>query len=90
MYKFCELKDNEFQKFVDNYENRNFMQTIYMNEYYKLQNKETYLVGIKEGKNIVAAALVCLVSKFKNYKRFAIYKGYLMDYNNKKLYYKLI
>lgn len=85
MYKFCELKDNEFQKFVDNYENRNFMQTIYMNEYYKLQNKETYLVGIKEGKNIVAAALVCLVSKFKNYKRFAIYKGYLMDYNNKKL-----
>ena len=85
MYKFCELNEKEFQEFVDINDNKHFMQTSYMNEYYKLKEKETHLICVKENDNIVAAALIYLESKYKGYKKYAIYKGYVMDYNNTKL-----
>ena len=85
MYNFCELNDNEFQEFVGENENKHFMQTSYMNKYYKLKGKETYLVGVKKDNKVVAAALIYLESTFKKYKKYAIYKGFVMDYNDVEL-----
>ena len=85
MFSFCELKEKEFQEFVDKCENKHFMQTKYMNNYYKLKGRETHLIGVKEKNKIVAAALIYLESTFKKYKRYDIYKGFVMDYKNKEL-----
>lgn len=85
MFEFCELKEKQFQEFVDTCDNKHFMQTKYMNDYYKLKNRESFFVGVKVENKIVAAALVYLESRFKGYKRYDIYKGFVMDYSNKKL-----
>ena len=85
MYKFCELNENELQAFVDKNKNKHFMQTIYMNEYYKLKGEETHLVGVKEGNKVIASALIYLESRYKTYKKYAIYKGFVMDYDNLEL-----
>ena len=85
MLNFCELNETEFQEFVDKCQNKHFMQTKYMNNYYKLKGRETFFIGVKQDNNIIAAALVYLESQFKKYKRYDIYKGFVMDYNNTEL-----
>ena len=59
-YKFIELTDKQFFDFVETQEQKHFMQTTYMKEYYKLKGKETYIVGVESNKKIVAAGLVYL------------------------------
>ena len=84
-YKFIQLTDKQFFDYVETQEQKHFMQTTYMNEYYKLKGKETYIVGVESSKKIVAAGLVYLESVYRKYKKFAVYKGFLMDYENKEL-----
>ena len=84
-YKFIELTNEQFLDFVNTQEQKHFMQTSYMNEYYKLKGKETYIVGVECNKKIVGAGLVYLESMYRKYKKFAIYKGFIMDYENKEL-----
>ena len=84
-YNFMELNDKEFFDFVETHEQKHFMQSINMKEYYKLKGKETYVIGVKSNGIIVAAGLVYLESMYKKYKKFAVYKGFLMDYDNKDL-----
>ena len=84
-YKFSELTEEEFMSFVDTHEQRNFMQTSYMKNYYELKGKDVYLVGAYQNKKIVAAGLIYHESNFKKYKKYAIYKGFIMDYSNEEL-----
>ena len=84
-YKFLELTDKQFFDFVESHDQKHFMQSISMKEYYKLKGKETYIIGVEFNGKIVAAGLVYLESTYKKYKKFAIYKGFLMDYNDKDL-----
>ena len=84
-YKFRELTDKEFMDYVESSTQKNFMQTTYMKEYYNLKGKENYLVGVYENKKVIAAALIYLESNFKKYKKYAIYKGFIMDYANQEL-----
>ena len=84
-YKFLELTDEQFFDYVEDHEQKHFMQSVNMKEYYKLKGKETYIIGVESNKKIVAAGLVYLESMYKKYKKFAVYKGFLMDYENKEL-----
>ena len=84
-YKFLELIDEQFLEFVQNHEQKHFMQSVNMNEYYKLKGKETYIIGVESNNKIVAAGLVYLESMYKKYKKFAVYKGFLMDYEDQNL-----
>lgn len=84
-YKFIELTDEQFSDFIETHEQKHFMQTTYMKEYYKLKGKETYIVGVEYNKKVVAAGLVYLESMYRKYKKFAIYKGFIMDYDNTEL-----
>ena len=84
-YNFFELSEEEFQGFIEEHEQKHFMQTKYMNEYYKLKGKDTYILGVKRSNKIVAAGLIYLESTYKKYKKFAIYRGFVMDYNNEEL-----
>lgn len=84
-YKFIELTDKQFSNFVETQEQKHFMQTTYMKEYYKLKGKETYVIGVEHNKKIIAAGLIYLESMYRKYKKFAIYKGFIMDYDNLEL-----
>lgn len=84
-YKFVEIKEEELDKFVSNSNQSHFMQTSYMKKYYDLKNKENYILGVKENDKLVASFIIVLESTFKKYKKFAIYKGFVLDYNNKEL-----
>lgn len=84
-YKFVEIKEEELDKFVSNSNQSHFMQTSYMKKYYDLKNKENYILGVKENNKLVASFIIVLESTFKKYKKFAIYKGFVLDYNNKEL-----
>ena len=84
-YKFIELTDEQFFDFVETQDQKHFMQTTYMKEYYKLKGKETYIIGVESDKKVIAAGLIYLESMYRQYKKFAIYKGFIMDYKNKEL-----
>lgn len=85
MYKFTTLTEKEFDKFTKDHEQSHFLQSIYMNNYYKLNDKKTYILGVKEADKVVASALVLEHSSFKKYKKFCIYKGPTLDYDDIKL-----
>lgn len=83
--KFVILTEEEFKKFTDNAVGQSFFQTLNMYHRYQNNGWEAYLLGVKEKDNVIGAALtVSSYSKF-NYKIFNIYKGYLIDYSNRKL-----
>ena len=83
--KFVILTEEEFKKFTDNDIRQSFFQTLNMYHRYQNNGWEAYLLGVKEKDNVIGAALtVSSYSKF-NYKIFNIYKGYLIDYSNRKL-----
>jgi len=84
-YNFIELNEDEFQSFIENHEQRHFMQTKYMNDYYKLKGKDTYILGVKSSEKVIAAGLIYLESTYKGYKKFDIYKGFVMDYEDEEL-----
>ena len=49
-YNFIELTEEEFFDFVETHEQKHFMQSVNMKEYYKLKGKETYVIGVELNK----------------------------------------
>ena len=84
--KFCELTDKEFMTFVNKRPEKNFFQTTMMRDRIKNEGKETYLVGLKDDKKIVAAAFIAETgSKFLGKKAYEAYKGFILDYHDKDI-----
>lgn len=84
--KFCELSDKEFEDYALNHQQSNFFQSLYMKELLKQENREVYLLGMKdENNNIVAATLLASSGSFMGKKTYEALKGFLIDYNNKEL-----
>ena len=84
--KFCELTDKEFMTFVNKRPEKNFFQTTMMRDRIKNEGKETYLVGLKDDKKIVAAAFIAETgSKFLGKKAYEAYKGFMLDYHDKDI-----
>ena len=84
-YTFLEISQKEFQNFVNKSDQNQFMQSSYMKKYYDLKGHENYTIGVKKEGKLVAAALIYLESTFLGYKKFAIYKGFILDYTDKEL-----
>lgn len=84
-YTFLEISQKEFQNFVNKSDQNQFMQSSYMKKYYDLKGHENYTIGVKKEGKLVAAALIYLESTFLGYKKFAIYKGFVLDYTDKEL-----
>ena len=85
--KFEELTDKEFMNFVKTRPEDNFFQTIMMRNRIKNEGKDTYLVGVKDKDNkIIAAAFIADTGhSFMGKRTFESYKGYILDYQDKKL-----
>ena len=83
--EFVVLKEDEFKKFAYKHEQASFFQTI---NWGKLKSENGWgmkLVGIKEGKKILAATMI--LSKMTPIKKKMLYapRGFLIDYNNFEL-----
>ena len=84
--KFCELSDQEFEKFALNHEQSNFFQSLYMKELLIKENREVYLLGLKDDKdNVIAATLLASSNSFMGKKTYEALKGFLIDYSNEEL-----
>ncbi len=85
-YKLVELNDEEFNEYAINHPLNNFFQSIYMKELLLKENKEVYLLGLKDdSNNIICATLITNSSSFMGYKTYEALKGFLIDYTNEEL-----
>lgn len=83
--EFVTLTEKEFMKFSKNSDITSFFQTTYWGEIKKDNGWRSHLVGLKDGKKIVAATLL-LSKKIKFFKTmFYAPRGFLLDYNNLEL-----
>ena len=80
--ELVKLTEKEFAKFALNHPQANFYQTVEWGKLKKTNNWDMHLLGLKDGKKIVAGAL--LLSKMTPIKRKMFYspRGFLIDYNN--------
>lgn len=83
---FTELNIEEFTLFLDKHPLRTFFQRPEMDAISKMENKESYYVGVKDNNNniIAASRLVSKIKRF-NQKWFYASRGLLIDYHNKEL-----
>lgn len=85
-YKLVELSDEEFNEYAIKHEHNNFFQSIYMKKLLEKENKEVYLLGLKDdSNNIICATLITNSSSFMGYKTYEALKGFLIDYTNEEL-----
>ena len=83
--EFVELTEKEFETFAKKHEQVSYMQTLDLKRFKENNNIKCYLVGVKENKKVVAATLMYSIGSFMKKKRFYSSRGFLIDYNNKKL-----
>lgn len=83
--EFSILNEKEFTKAALDLPCSNFHQTV---RWGKLKEKNgwiSHLVGVKEKKKIVAAALLLEKKVLKKFSIFYVPRGYLIDFNNEEL-----
>ena len=83
--KFEILNEKEFMKFAENHEQASFHQTTCWGELKSMTGWESYFVGVKENDKIIAASLILAKQTPVKKKMFYAPRGFLIDYNDKKL-----
>lgn len=84
--KLMEISDKEFEKFAKKHEQVTFHQTKEWGNLKKTNGWKSYLIGLKDKDKVVAAALL-LAKKIPVFNKYMFYspRGFLIDYNDKKL-----
>ena len=84
--KLVELSSKEFKKFADKHEQITFHQTIEWANLKEINGWKHYFVGLEVNKKIKAGALL-LAKELPFIKKVMFYspRGFLIDYNDKKL-----
>lgn len=83
--KFTELTEQEYQTYWENHPLKTFLSSKEIGDLRKKSNWQVYYVGVKENKNIVAATMLLSHKRHFNVYEFYSPRGFLMDFNNKKL-----
>ena len=83
--EFTTLTDKEFKEFALKHPQHNFFESLYMKELLLKENREVYLVGVKEDKKIVAGSLLASSYVFMGKKTIEALKGFLIDYDDYEL-----
>jgi peptidoglycan pentaglycine glycine transferase (the second and third glycine) len=83
---FTEINEEEFKHFSEIVSCHNFFQTVMTIERLKENNEEYYLVGVKEGNQVIGATILVVQGRvILGKKVFNAFKGPLLDYHNKVL-----
>lgn len=83
--KFQEITEKEYKDFWGSHPLKTFLSAPEISKLRKSSNWNTYYVGVKEDKNIIAATM--LLSHKRHFNRYEFYspRGFLLDFNNEKL-----
>ena len=83
--KFQEITEKEYRTFWENHPLKTFLSAPEISKLREKQNWNTYYVGVKENKKIIAATM--LLSHKRHFNKYEFYspRGYLLDFNNKEL-----
>ena len=83
--EFVELTEKEYRKFWENHPLKTFLSAPEISELRKKSNWDTYYVGVKDTKKIIAATM--LLAHKRHFGKYEFYspRGYLLDFNDKKL-----
>lgn len=82
--KFCELTPEEFESFV-NAHFSHYTQSRVHYDYKKEHHEPVYLVGVKDGNEVLAACLLNSAPAFKFFNYFYSHRGPVMNHTNKLL-----
>ena len=82
---FCELTEKEYTKFWERHPNKTFLSSPKISKLREKSGWNTYYVGVKEGKKVIAATM--LLSHKRHFNKYEFYspRGYLFDMKNKEL-----
>lgn len=83
--KFQEITEKEYREFWENHPLKTFLSAPEISKLRQKSNWDTYYVGVKEKKKIIAAAMLLAHKRHFNKYEFYSPRGYLLDFNNEKL-----
>lgn len=81
-----ELNEEQFRSYANFHSNRNYFQTVEFANMYELYGYKKLYVGLVDDNNNLIAASLLLLNKIKNYKYAYAPRGFLIDYNDMKLF----
>ena len=83
--EFVELKEKEFRLFAENHPLKTFLQTPEIGKLRKKEGWDYSFVGVKKGKKVLCATM--LVYRKRHFGQYEFYspRGFLIDFNDKKL-----
>ena len=83
--KFVELTEKEYEKYWENHPLKTFLSAPKISKLREKNNWTTYFVGVKENKEIVAAAMLLSHKRKFNVNEFYSPRGFLLDFKNEEL-----
>lgn len=82
---FCNLTDDEYDKFASCHPQNNLNQSVHMARFQRARGLDVKLVGVKKNNEIIAASSLIFSKLHFNYKICESIKGPLMDYRDRDL-----
>lgn len=83
--KFQEITEKEYREFWENHPLKTFLSAPEISKLRQKSNWDTYYVGVKEKKKIIAATMLLAHKRHFNKYEFYSPRGYLLDFNNHEL-----
>ena len=83
--KFQEITEKEYREFWENHPLKTFLSAPEISKLRQKSNWDTYYVGVKEKKKIIAATMLLAHKRHFNKYEFYSPRGYLLDFNNHDL-----
>lgn len=79
---FTKIKRDEFEKFVSNYDQASFLQTVELANLKEELSDVPHFLGVKKDKKLVAATILLEEKSILGYKTFYAPRGFLIDYHD--------
>ena len=83
--EFVELTEKEYRTFWENHPLKTFLSAPEISKLRKKSGWDTYFVGLKDKKKIIAATMLFSIKRHFNKYEFYSPRGYLLDFKDKKL-----
>ena len=83
--KFQEITEKEYREFWENHPLKTFLSAPEISKLRKQSNWDTYYVGVKENKKLIAATMLLAHKRHFNKYEFYSPRGYLLDFKNEEL-----
>ena len=83
--EFTEITEKEYTKFWENHPLKTFLSAPEISKLREKNGWNTYFVGVKDNKKLIAASMLFSHKRHLNSCEFYSPRGYLLDFNNEEL-----